>query len=71
MYDINQTIYKILEWCLGISLFILGFLLVYAGEIQLGLPYLLFGLVIVPVFPLPPWVRVFAAILGLILGAFD
>lgn len=71
MKNLNQIIHKFVEWALGISLLILGLLFISVKNYQLGLPYITFGIIISPIFSLPNWVRLAAAIVGLCLGIFD
>ena len=66
--NINQRILKILEWILGSLLLLLGLLLCYAGEFEVGLPYVVVGAVLLPISSLPGWFKALLAIAGVVLG---
>lgn len=62
-----SVVIKTLQWFLGIGFVALGAIILSAGDIQLGLCYLVLGMITVPLLKLPVGFRTAAIVIGALL----
>lgn len=64
MQSLEQTIIKVLQWALGTGFVIIAALLLRYDNILLGILYLIWGVIVVPVLKLPYGFRTIVILLG-------
>lgn len=62
-----SVIITTLQWMLGFGFVTLGAIILAAGGIQLGLSYMVVGVITVPLFKLPVGLRMAAIVIGSLL----
>lgn len=67
MKSLEVVIPKIAEWILCVGFTLIGILLLFTGEFQLGLIGAIVGIIMFPLLKLPLWFRVIALVVGGIL----
>ena len=67
MKSLEKVLPKVAEWILFVGFVLMGVLLLFTGDLQLGLIGVTVGIIMFPHLKLPVWFKVVALIVGGIL----